>query len=151
MVLDEHVEWVEAYYDGECAMCTSFAEWGRKQKHTNRIDFLAYQSNEAVVRFPELFEYEPAKVMIVRTSAGDVYQGAEAWLWCLWSCTKYRKVAQRFTHPLLLAQTEKFCQLLAANRLTVSKLFFGKKSEEIAQELKAAQSIECGDSCEFQK
>lgn len=149
--LVDDIQKVEVYYDGKCGMCCTFHEWVNKQKRANEIVFLPYQSGEAQEIFPELNTLDPAREMVVRTDTGEIYRAAEAWVWCLWSCEKYRGVAKKFNSPSLLPSVQKLCHLLAANRLTLSKLFFRKKSKQVAEELHAMPAVECEDgNCRIQ-
>ncbi|MGJ8672602.1 thiol-disulfide oxidoreductase DCC family protein [Rubritalea sp.] len=147
MKLNDDVEWVEVYYDGQCGMCCTFHEWVNRQERANDIVFLPYQSEEALNRFPTLNTRDPARQMVVRTSTDEIYQGAEAWVWCLWSCTKYRGLAKKVSKPQLLPQVQKICHLLAANRLTLSKLFFRGKSKEVAARVHHMPEVECDGTC----
>lgn len=149
--LSNEVKSVEVYYDGKCGMCCTFHEWINNQKRANEIVFLPYQSAEAQALFPELNTLDPAREMVVRTDTGEIYRAAEAWVWCLWSCEKYRGVAKKFSSPALLPHVQKLCHMLAANRITLSKLFFRKKSKQVAAQLHAMPSAECDDdNCKIQ-
>jgi len=150
MKLNKNVNYVEVYYDGKCGMCCTFHEWINKQERANEIVFLPYQSENAQELFPGLNTLDPAREMVVRTDDGEVYRAAEGWVWCLWSCTKYRDLAQKFSNPRLLPYVQKLCLLLAANRLSLSKVFFRAKSKEVAAELHAMPDVECDDgSCDM--
>ncbi len=126
---------LEVYYDRECAMCCSFIEWLESQDRAMELVCMPYQSDEAKVKFPELAVYHPEKEIVVRVDGIDVYTGAEGWVWCLWSCAKYRDVAKLMNNRLMLRVAKKVCYLISKNRLKVSKLFFGKKARQIADEI----------------
>ncbi|MFC5049770.1 thiol-disulfide oxidoreductase DCC family protein [Rubritalea spongiae] len=147
MKLDEEVEWVEVYYDGKCGMCCTFHEWINAQERANEIRFFPYQGVEAQQHFPELHSLDPAREMVVRTANGGIYRAAEAWVWCLWSCVKYRGLAEKFSHPRLLPQVQKLCHLLAANRITLSKVFFRGKMKQVTEQLHQMPGIDCAEGC----
>lgn len=143
MNLNKYIECVEVYYDGKCGMCCTFHEWINNQERANRIVFLPYQSEAAQKHFPTLSTLDPAREMVVRTNEGEIYRAAEAWVWCLWSCAKYRDLAQKFSSPRLLPHVQKLCHLLAANRITLSKIFFRRKNKEVAAEIHAVPDAPC--------
>lgn len=152
MNLDQEVMRMEVFYDGRCAMCRTFVEWLVRQEGACEVVCLDYDGDDARRVFPDLGDYDPEKEMVVRVDGGDVYQGAEGWVYCLWGCVKYRDVAERMSHRLLLPMAKKVCYLVSKNRLGISRLFFRKKNEEIAAELeKAAEEvikIGCEGGCE---
>lgn len=149
MKLSEEIKNVEVYYDGKCGMCCTFHEWINRQERANGIVFIPYQSEKAQRNFPMLNTLDPARQMIVRTDDNQIYRAAEAWVWCLWSCTNYRDVAKKFSSPKLLPHVQKLCSLLAANRLTLSKLFFRGKSKEVAERIHEMPDLECEDGCDL--
>lgn len=133
--LEQNVSFIEIYYDGRCGMCCTFHEWLNRQDHANKVYFYAYQDEAAEVHFAELKALDPAREMVVRVEGVDVHRGAEGWLWCLWSCQKYRALASWWNRPLLLPFAKKLCYVLAANRLPLSKVFFSKKNKEVEKNL----------------
>jgi hypothetical protein len=90
MNLPEKVEGIEVFYDGRCGMCCSFHEWINRQPRAFRIDFIPYQAPHAEQVFPGLGTLDPAREMVVRTSDERIFRGAEAWVWCLYSCTNHQ-------------------------------------------------------------
>ncbi|MGD1977752.1 MAG: DCC1-like thiol-disulfide oxidoreductase family protein [Akkermansiaceae bacterium] len=152
MNLPIHVQKIEVFYDGRCGMCCTFHEWIQRQKRAFGIDFLPYQSDEAERVFPGLHTLDPAREMIVRTDDGTLYRGAEAWVWCLYSCSGYRGLAKRLARPAMLAVAIRVCRLLAANRHGLSKIFFRKKDREVRETLHQMPSPECPDgACDFER
>lgn len=145
MKLPLHTNWVEVFYDGRCGMCCTFHEWINGQRRAFEIRFTPYQAPEAELNFPGVGTLDPAREMIVRTDTGEVFRGAEAWVWCLYSCTNYRKVAQRLAMPGLLSVAIRACRLLAANRHGLSKVFFRKKDREVRKTLHRMVSERCAD------
>lgn len=140
--LDKEVKTIEAFYDAECGICCTFMDWLNKQNRACELVCLGYQSDEAQEVFPELLNYEPDKVMVVRVDADTddpkIYQGGEAWVCCLWSCTRYRWLAKIVNNRLLLPIAKKICYFVSRNRLGISRLFFRKKDTK----------IECDGGCE---
>ena len=148
MKLPLYLNWIEVYYDGRCGMCCSFHEWLNRQKRAFRVRFIPYQAEEAAERFPEIADLDPAREMVARTSEGQIIRGAEAWVWCLYSCANYRKMARRLASPALLPMAKRACQLLAANRRGLSRVFFRRKDHEVRETLHVMTGPSCdGDFC----
>lgn len=135
MKLPIHPKKIEVFYDGRCGMCCSFHEWINRQKRAFKIAFIPYQAPEAEAIFPGIHTLDPAREMIVRTKDGVIFRGAEAWVWCLYSCVNYRGLAQRLARPTMLGVAIHMCRLLAANRHGLSKIFFRRKDREVRETL----------------
>jgi predicted DCC family thiol-disulfide oxidoreductase YuxK len=137
---------IEVYYDGRCGMCCTFHEWINRQPRAFAIDFVPYQAAKAEVVFPGINTLDPAREMIVRVvDDGVVYRGAEAWVWCLYSCANHRQLAQRLARPTMLAVAIRACRLLAANRHGLSKIFFRRKDREVRENLHNMAGEACQD------
>jgi predicted DCC family thiol-disulfide oxidoreductase YuxK len=148
MKLPEQIEGIEVYYDGRCGMCCSFHEWINRQPRAFGIEFIPYQAEHAERVFPGLGTLDPAREMVVRTSEGDVFRGAEAWVWCLYSCANHQTAARRLGGPGLLPVAVHACRVLAANRHALSKVFFRSKDKKVREELHRMEAVECeGEFC----
>lgn len=148
MKLPETMEWIEVFYDGRCGMCCSFHEWIARQPRAFVIRFVPYQSEEAERVFPGLGTLDPAREMVVRTSEGGIFRGAEAWVWCLFSCSNHQAAARRLAGPRLLPVAVRACRVLAANRHALSKVLFGKKDRKVREKLHRMEDEVCtGGSC----
>lgn len=139
MKLPIHVKKIEVFYDGRCGMCCTFHEWINRQARAFEIDFVPYQDERAEEIFPGIHTLDPAREMIVRTDEGGIHRGAEAWVWCLYSCANHRKLARRLARPKMLAVAIRACRLLAANRHGLSKIFFRRKDREVRETLHRMQ------------
>lgn len=149
MKLPDTIERIEVFYDGRCGMCCSFHEWIARQPRAFRIGFIPYQSPEAERVFPGLGTLDPAREMVVRTSNGEIFRGAEAWVWCLYSCANYRDAARHLGGPRLLPVAIHACRVLAANRHALSKVFFRNKDRQVRKELHRMEIAACpGGFCE---
>lgn len=149
MKIPETIEGIEVFYDGRCGMCCSFHEWVNKQSRSYRVDFIPYQSREAEHVFPGIGTLDPAREMIVRTDEGQIFRGAEAWVLCLNSCANYQAAARKLASPGLIAVAVRACRLLAANRHSLSKVFFRGKDKEVRGTLHNMPTPECaGDFCQ---
>jgi predicted DCC family thiol-disulfide oxidoreductase YuxK len=145
MDLPTHIERIEVYYDGRCGMCCTFHEWVNRQRRAFAVDFIPYQSPRAEEVFPGIGTLDPAREMVVRTSDGRIYRGAEAWVWCLHSCADHQEIARRLGGPVMLPVAVRACRLLAANRHGLSKLFFRRKDREVRAELHRMDEGTCRD------
>ena len=142
------VEGIEVYYDGRCGMCCSFHEWINRQPRAYRVEFIPYQAPHAERVFPGLGALDPAREMVVRTSEGEIFRGAEAWVWCLHSCANHQVAARRLAGPGLLPVAVHACRVLAANRHGLSKVFFRSKDKKVREKLHRMEAEECvGDAC----
>ncbi len=141
----EQIKWIEVFYDGRCGMCCTFHEWINRQPRAFGVDFIPYQSPRAERIFPGLGTLDPAREMVVRTDGGEVFQGAEAWVMCLLSCANHQTAARKLAGPALLPVAVRSCRILAANRHSLSKVFFRKKDKEVRETLHQMITPECDD------
>ena len=148
MKLPTRVNGIEVYYDGRCGMCCSFHEWINRQPRAFAIEFIPYQASHAEKVFPGLGTLDPAREMVVRTSEMEIYRGAEAWVWCLYSCANHQVAARRLGGPKLLPIAIHACRVLAANRHALSKVFFRGKDQKVKNELHRMEATRCeGEYC----
>ncbi|MCW1887458.1 DUF393 domain-containing protein [Luteolibacter flavescens] len=145
MNLPVSVEGIEVFYDGRCGMCCSFHEWIARQPRAFQIGFVPYQSPDAERVFPGLGTLDPAREMVVRTSDGGIFRGAEAWVWCLYSCANHQAAARRLGGPAMLPVAIRACRVLAANRHALSKVFFRKKDRQVREVLHRMEEAVCAD------
>ena len=145
MNLPIHVKSIEVYYDGRCGMCCTFHEWIHRQARAFDIRFVPYQSPVAEEVFPGIGTLDPAREMVVRTNEGKIFRGAEAWVWCLYSCAYHRSLARRLAKPMMLAVAVRMCRLLASNRHSLSKVFFRRKDREVRDTLHSMEMPDCED------
>jgi predicted DCC family thiol-disulfide oxidoreductase YuxK len=143
MKLPNELKRIEVFYDGRCGMCCSFHEWINRQPRAYRIEFIPYQSQMAETVFPGIGTLDPAREMIVRTDQGEIFRGAEAWVLCLYSCANHQATAGKLASPGLLSIAIHSCRLLAANRHSLSKVFFRRKDKQVRETLHQMQTPEC--------
>ena len=143
MNLPERIQGIEVYYDGRCGMCCSFHEWINRQPRAFQIEFIPYQAAHAERIFPGLGTLDPAREMIVRTSENEILRGAEAWVWCLYSCANHQVAARKLGGPALLPVAIRACRVLASNRHALSKVFFRSKDRKVREELHRMEPPEC--------
>ena len=148
MRLPKEIRKMEVFYDGRCGMCCTFHEWINRQPRTCEIEFIPYQAARAEHVFPGIMTLDPEKEMIVRTDQNEIYRAAEAWVLCLYSCANQQAVARRLARPAMLKIAIHTCRILAANRHSLSKVFFHKKNKEVKKALHQMQAPDCdSDHC----
>lgn len=143
MNLTDEIESIEVFYDGRCGMCCTFHEWINRQPRAFPIAFIPYQAPDAERCFPGLNTLDPAREMVVRTDRGEIFRGAEAWVLCLFSCHNHQAAARRLGSPGLLPVAVRACRVLAANRHSLSKVFFRRKDRQVREELHRMEALEC--------
>ncbi len=136
------------FYDADCGICTRFRRWVEGEPAHLAIRFLDYKSGEAQELCPDLLELGADRQIIVMADDGRLWQGAEAWVTCLWALRKWRGWSKRLGSPALLPIADRVCQLISSNRLSLSKLLKLKSDGDLAREV-AALDPGCPDgSCE---
>ena len=73
------------FYDANCGVCASFRHWIGREPAFLAIEFLPYDSRQAAELCPGLLERGADKKIIVMADDGRLWQGAEAWVLCLWA------------------------------------------------------------------
>jgi predicted DCC family thiol-disulfide oxidoreductase YuxK len=99
--------------------------------------FIAFQSDEAQRRFPDIDGLKPEEQLLVISDEGAVYRGAHAWIMCLWALENSREHAQRLAHPALLPLAKLVCELLSRNRFFLSDVLFRQEPHNAARKVAA--------------
>ena len=115
-------------YDSQCALCRRCRIWLGRQPTYVPLTFVPLQSAEAECRFPGLKELQPEKELVVISDAGEVWQGAAAWVTCLWALREYREWSQRLAHPALLPFARRLCEVVSTNRYKLSHWLAARRS-----------------------
>ena len=110
------------FYDLRCGLCCQVKAWMLRQRAYLKLSFLPFDSPMALQVLPELPELDPAGQIVVYANTGEVYQGAEAWITCLWALRNWRGWARRFSRPEWHPMAHTLCDLISGNRLKLSKL-----------------------------
>jgi hypothetical protein len=87
---------------------------------------------------PNISELKADREIVVMADTGEVWQGAGAWVMCLWALEDYREWSARFSGPTMQAVARKIVRLISTNRLSISHLL-GLRAD---RELKAVSSDE---------
>jgi hypothetical protein len=84
-------------HDERCPLCRRLRSWLAGQETIVPIRFLAAGSDEVKARFPDLDHSRTTTVLTVVTDAGEVFEGARAWLVCGWALPAWHATAARFS------------------------------------------------------
>ena len=133
-------------YDDQCEFCRRCRVWLGQQPAYVPLVFMPFRSEEAGCRFPGLEALRPEREIVVISDAGDVWQGAAAYVTCLWALREYREWSQRMAHPALLPMARRLCEVVAARRHQLSGWLAGSRSdEEVRRKLEGFAGGEEGD------
>jgi predicted DCC family thiol-disulfide oxidoreductase YuxK len=136
------------FYDERCGLCSRFRAWMEAQPKRVRVEFLAYDSPEALRKFPGLRDLQADREVVVLADDGRWWQGAAAWVTCLWATHSHYEWAQRLSSPVLLPFVRKAVHLISENRLGLSRLLGMRGDGELAEGIRALPEPECREgSC----
>ncbi|MET8095048.1 DCC1-like thiol-disulfide oxidoreductase family protein [Streptomyces sp. NPDC005236] len=86
-------------YDTHCPLCAFLKKWLAGQAQLVPLRFVPAGSEEAARRCPRLDHRATLDEITVVGDAGQVYQGAAAWVVVLWALRQYRPLAHRLSTP----------------------------------------------------
>lgn len=133
------------FYDPHCGLCTKFRTWLLQQQTRVHVDFLAYDSAEAVQRFPGLPSLGADRDVIVLADDGRWWQGPAAWITCLWATIEHQEWAFRLASPSLLPFVRKAAHLISENRLTLSRFLHLRGDAALMKNLTSLRESSCHD------
>ncbi len=131
------------FYDPQCGLCAKLRSWLEQQPARVRVEFLAYDSAEAARRFPGLPALGADRDVVVLADDGRWWQGAAAWITCLWATPDYQGWAFRLSATALLPFVRKTVHLLSENRMTLSRLLRLRGGAVLADSLSALPEAVC--------
>lgn len=132
------------FYDPACAVCSGFRDWLENQVLWVSVRFLGYDELEAEKVMPELRTLEADKECVVLADDGRWWQGAEAWLTCLWATREYRLWASRLAAPMFRPVLLKVVDLISKNRFKLSRMMGRLSDRELVAELNEHE-VKCAD------
>lgn len=136
------------FYDAECGLCTRFRGWLLVQPLRVAVEFVDYRSAEATKRLPVLPEHGADREVVVMSDDGRWWQGAAAWVTCLWATREYAGWAHRLSSPALLPLVRKAVHLVSQNRLKLSHLLHLSSDADLAGRIRSVSDPVCADgSC----
>lgn len=138
------------FHDPRCGLCARFRGWLEAQPRRVGVEFLAYDSPEAALRFPDLMTLGGDKDIVVLADDGRWWQGTAAWLTCLWTTCEYRAWSFRLAAPVFQPLVKKAVHLISTNRFAISRLFGIHGDSRLAAALDAVPPPDCEeDVCRF--
>ncbi|MBX7221354.1 MAG: DUF393 domain-containing protein [Blastocatellia bacterium] len=109
-------------YDAQCILCCGIRNWLQEQPKYVDLYFVAAASERARFKYPELNHQETLKELTVVSDKGVFYQGAKAWVMCLWALKNYRGAALRLGTPELMPVAKRFIVWISNNRYRIGNL-----------------------------
>jgi predicted DCC family thiol-disulfide oxidoreductase YuxK len=86
-------------HDAECSLCGFLCDWLRRQSQLVPLEFVPAGSAQAQARYPGLDHRATLDEITVVGDAGQVYQGAAAWIVTLWALREHRPLSHRLSTP----------------------------------------------------
>jgi predicted DCC family thiol-disulfide oxidoreductase YuxK len=96
------------------------------------LEFLAYDSAEAERRLPAIRHLHADQEILVMADTGEVWQGAGAWVLCLWALREYRGWSARLASPSMQLVARKVVHWISQNRIGMSRLAGFKSDAELS-------------------
>ncbi|MHA6760962.1 thiol-disulfide oxidoreductase DCC family protein [Streptacidiphilus sp. PAMC 29251] len=96
---DAPVRRLTVLYDQDCPLCRHVRGWLERQSKLVPLDFVPAGTPQARQCFPALDHSRTLREITVVADAGQVYEGAAAWVVCLWALRAYRPMSHRFATP----------------------------------------------------
>ena len=84
--------------------------------------------------------------IVVMSDTGDVWQGAAAWVMCLWALEEYRAWSARLATPSMQAIARTVVHWISSHRIGLSRLM-GFKSDADLQEAARSAVITSATTC----
>ena len=110
------------FYDARCGLCSRFRRWMLEQAVYLRLEFLPYDSAQARQRCPELPNLQADQEIVVMGDDGSLWQGAGAWVTCLWALREYREWSLRLASPAMQQIAHRVVHWISSNRISLSHL-----------------------------
>lgn len=86
------------------------------------LQFLPYDSPQALLLCPALPHLRADKEIVVMGDDGSLWQGAGAWVTCLWALHEFREWSLRLASPNLQPIARKVVHWISNNRISLSRL-----------------------------
>lgn len=119
------------FYDVRCGLCSRVRQWLSGQPAYVRLDFVPYDSPEAKKRLPAIQHLRADQEIVVMADSGEVWQGAGAWVMCLWALREYRAWSARLASPTMQSAARKVVHWISQNRIGMSRLLHFKSDAEL--------------------
>ena len=109
------------------------------------LEFLALQTPDLGKRFVGIEAFHPEDEVVIVSDAGEVYQGAAAWIMVMYALREFRSWAFTMASPNLMPLARKLVHAVSENRLKISA-FFGATPKMV----KTLEAIPDKPRCDFE-
>ena len=123
-------------YDSSCGFCTRCRRWMRKQKQYLPVVFLPRGAADTRRLLPGVDEFTREDELTVVASDGQIWQGPDAFILCLWALRGYRHWAVRLSNPVLKPLARAAFGMLSEGRHLLTSIFGWQSDAELAAELR---------------
>jgi predicted DCC family thiol-disulfide oxidoreductase YuxK len=134
-------------YDSHCALCVSCRNWLGAQPAFIVLEFIPLQSPGLEEMFPGIGALQREDQLVVIGDEGEVYQGPQAWIICLYALREYREWSQRLAHPGLLPFAKAAFKMISENRLALSRWFTKGGVDALKEHLAAERGCDKEGVC----
>lgn len=128
------------FYDARCGLCSRFRRWMEAQPAWVRLLFVPYDSEEARRLCPGIESLRADEEIVVMADDGRLWQGAAAWVTCLWALRDYREWSVRLARPALQGIARRMVHWISENRIGLSRLLRLQSDDAIRG---AAEGVGC--------
>lgn len=122
-------------YDARCGLCSQVRQWLGRQPAYVRLDFVPYDSPEAEKRLPGIRHLHADQEILAMADTGEVWQGAGAWVMCLWALREFRAWSAHLASPAMQGAARKVVHWVSQNRISLSRLLRLQSDAELAAAL----------------
>lgn len=123
------------FYDARCGLCSRFRRWMLDQAAYVRLQFLPYDSPQALRLCPALPGLRADQEIVVMGDDGSLWQGAGAWVTCLWALREYREWSLRLASPAMQQIARSVVHWISSNRIGLSHLLRLRSDDDLKQQI----------------
>lgn len=136
------------FYDDACAFCVRCHRWLRAQAALVPLSFVPMRVGKANPKLFGLWATESAvDELVVLGPHGEVYQGPNAFIVCLWALDAYRELSFRLATPGLLPFARAAFRQLSKRRQDLA-YWLNARDQDLAAHLTGQESESCdGPEC----
>jgi predicted DCC family thiol-disulfide oxidoreductase YuxK len=131
------------FYDAHCGLCSRFRRWMEAQPAWVLLSFVPYDSAEARQLLPGIGSLRADEEIVVMGDDGCVWQGAAAWVTCLWALRDYREWSARLARPALMGMARRVVHWISSHRIGLSRLL-RLSSDDVLREASAEKGCATG-------
>ncbi len=119
------------FYDARSGLCSRLRQWLSSQPSYVRLEFFPYDSPEAGRLLPSIRHLHADQEILVMADTGEVWQGAGAWVMCLWALREFRAWSARLASPAMQGMARKVVHWISQNRIGLSRLLRFQSDAEL--------------------